>query len=67
MAKAPSGAAPSVSFQDFAEVTLASIDKTIARAADPRHPLFRNPIITIGIIWRPDWNLPEFNQNLPGR
>jgi hypothetical protein len=58
MARTPT----SVSFADFTEATLASINAAIAAAPDKRHPLIRNPHIIIGIIWRPDLNIPELDQ-----
>lgn len=56
----PSG---KVSFEDFTASTLGAVAKVINDNRGSDHPLFRNPWITMGIIWRPDW--PE-NPTLPG-
>jgi hypothetical protein len=58
MARTPT----TVSFEDFAEVTMTSINRAIAGAPDKKHPLIRNPHITIGIIWRPDFNVPDLGE-----
>lgn len=53
----------SISFEDFTTTTLAAVAKVINDNRGNDHPLFRNPWITMGIIWRPDF--PE-NPKFPG-
>jgi len=52
-----------ISFEDFTASTLAAVAKVINDNRGNDHPLFRNPWITMGIIWRPDF--PE-NPQFPG-
>ena len=56
-------AGSSISFEDFTSSTLAAVAKVINDNRGNDHPLFRNPWITMGIIWRPDF--PE-NPKFPG-
>jgi len=57
------GARGAISFEDFTATTLRAVAKVINDNRGNDHPLFRNPWITMGIIWRPDF--PE-NPKFPG-
>jgi hypothetical protein len=54
----------SISFEDFTATTLAAVAKVINDNRGNDHPLFRNPWITMGIVWRPDF--PQ-NPQFPGK
>lgn len=47
--------AASISFEDFTENTLAAVSRALIENGDTDHALFKNPHITMGIIWRPDF------------
>lgn len=63
-AKGAAREGPGISFEDFTATTLAAVAKVINDNRGNDHPLFRNPWITMGIIWRPDF--PE-NPTFPGK
>ena len=48
----------SISFEDFTEQALGAVGRQLIEFRDTDHPLFNNPHITMGIIWRPDWVEP---------